>query len=262
MSGITGPDQRERLLAAVSATLSSWIDECNTPEPPPAGIAPEFVSPQALDGEPAPDLFSLLGQLSALTRETQLQGRATNRLHTELSEALGQLLAQPAESLSAETLSQILSQEISQILSHPLGKNLRQLRQDTRAELLAELLEVRDRFTRGLAEAERRLAALSSWRARLGQRPILAALVEGNLLARERLDDLFRRLDVQEIVCLNQPFDPNLMRATEISQTSTAAPGTVLEIIRPGYTNNGRVVRFAEVKVAAGTPSSPENQTS
>lgn len=238
MSSITAPQQRERLLAAVSA----WIDECDTPELPPAGIAPEFVSPQALDGEPTPDLFSLLGQLTALTRETQLQGRATNRLHTELREALERLIDQHAESLTPETLSQELS------------TNLRQIRQETRAELLAELLEVRDRFTRGLEEAQRRLAELRGWRARWGQRPILEALVEGNTLARERLDDLLRRLDVHEIACLNRPFDPSLMRATEISQTSAAPPGTVLEIIRPGYTTNGRVVRFAEVRVVADTP--------
>jgi molecular chaperone GrpE (heat shock protein) len=33
------------------------------------------------------------------------------------------------------------------------------------------------------------------------------------------------------------------------------SPGIVLEVFRPGYTSNGRVLRFAEVKVVAGTPA-------
>ena len=35
----------------------------------------------------------MLSQLTALTRETQLQGRATNRLHAELSAKLDHLAA-------------------------------------------------------------------------------------------------------------------------------------------------------------------------
>ena len=80
---------------------------------------------------------------------------------------------------------------------------------------------------------------------------MLAALVEGNLLARERLDDLLRRLDVREIPCLGKPFDPTLMQAAEVVHTTKASPGTVLEVFRPGYISNGRVLRFAEVRVVA-----------
>jgi molecular chaperone GrpE (heat shock protein) len=41
------------------------------------------------------------------------------------------------------------------------------------------------------------------------------------------------------------------MHAAEVAQTTTAAPGTVLEVFRAGYTAGGRVLRFADVKVAA-----------
>ena len=206
-------------------------DKLHEPEPAPAGIAPEFLS----KAEAAPDLFSLLSQLTALTRETQLQGRATNRLHTQLGETLGKLTEQQSNPAPPEVIAQKLAEA----------------RRETRREMLAELLEVRDRFTRSLDEAQRRLNGLSGLRARFGQRPVLEAVLAGNSLARERLDDLLRRLDVHEIACQNKPFDPSLMRATEVSQTTTAAPGTVLEIIRPGYTCNDRVLRFAEVKVVA-----------
>src|SRR5262249_38782295 len=131
---------------------------------------------------------------------------------------------------------------------------------EARLEGIAELLEVRDRFSRGLQEAQRRLAGLRRWWARRAHRDVLAALVDGNTLARERLDDLLRRLDVQEIACLGKPFDPTLMQAAEVVQTTAAAPGTVLDVFRPGYMSHGRVLRFAEVRVAADSRQSREGR--
>src|SRR5262249_32345207 len=210
--------------------VATWLDELETAESMPPGVAPAVIQ----SGEPAPDLFSVLSRLTALTRETQLQGRATNRLHTELSAALDKL----AENLtSPETVARRLSEA----------------RREARLEVIAELLEVRDRFTRGVSEAQRRLTALRGLWARFAQRPVLAALVEGNMLACERLDDLLRRLDVREIPCLGKPVDPTVMQAAEGEQTAAVPPGTALEGLRPGYPSAGRVVRFGEVKVAAGT---------
>jgi molecular chaperone GrpE len=222
------PERRRQMVEAVAA----WLDDLAEAEPPPPGLGPEVMA----SSEPAPDLFSLLSQLTALTRETQLQGRATNRLHADLSAALAQL---------TETVT---SPEV-------IARKLAEARREARLEVVAELLDVRDRFTRGLAEAQRRLAGLRGIRARFGQRPVLEALVQGNLLARERFDDLLRRLDVREIPCVGRPFDPTVMQAVEVVQASDAAPGTVLEVFRPGYTSNGRVLRVAEVKVVGGMPA-------
>lgn len=227
------PERRRHLLEVVAR----WLDELDQAEPPPPGVAPEVT----VSSEPAPDLFSVLSQLTALTRETQLQGRATHRLHAELGTALDKLAAN------------ITSPEA-------MARRLAEARHEGRLELVAELLEVRDRFTRGLEVARRRLATLRGIRARFGQRPVLAALVKGSALARERLDDLLRRLDVVEIPCLGRPFDPAVMRASDVAAAGAHAPGTVVELFRPGYTVNGRVIRFAEVKVAG--PRSGERRTS
>lgn len=221
------PQRRQQLIEA----LEHWLDRTADAEPPPAGIPAEMETAAA----PTPDLYSFLNQLTALTRETQLQGRATNRLHTELGGKL-------------DTLSeQIVSLDTSM-------RRMSEVRREARLEVVGELLDVRDRFVRGVEEAQRRLAALPAWLARFTQRPVLEAVVQGNLLARERLDEMLRRLDVQEITCLGKPFDPTLMHATEVAQTTTAPPGTVLEVFRAGYTAGGRVLRFADVKVAADTP--------
>ncbi len=227
------PERRQQFLD----TVAGWLDELAVDEPVPSGVAPEITGTP----EPAPDLFTLLGQLAALTRETQLQGRATNRLHAELSTKLDAITERQ---LTAETLSRTLSD----------------LRREARLEVIAELLEVRDRFSRGVNEAQRRLAERRGFFARLASRDVLTALVEGNVLARERLDDLLRRLDVQEIPCQGRPFDPTLMRAVEVAHTATATPGTVLEVFRPGYITNGRVLRFAEVRVVAEATDSRAQQ--
>jgi molecular chaperone GrpE len=227
------PERRQQMVEAIA----TWLHDLTEAEPPPQGLAPEVMG----SSEPAPDLFSMLSQLTALTRETQLQGRATSRLHAELSAALTQL-TETATSPEA------------------MARKLGEARREARLELITELLDVRDRFTRGLAEAQRRLERLQGIRAYLGQRPVLEALVEGNLLARERFDDLLRRLDVQEIPCVGRPFDPTVMQAVEVVQASDVTPGTVLDVFRPGYTSNGRVLRAAEVKVVGGMPATTGEQ--
>jgi molecular chaperone GrpE len=221
------PERRRAFLA----TIETWLDELAEPEPPPAGIAPEVLS--ATDR--APDLYSFLAQLAALTRETQLQGRATNRLHAELGDTLNRLLEQQAAGQDT------------------VAKRRAEARREARMELVTELLEARDRLARGLAEARRRLDTLRGLRARLGQRPVLQALVEGNAMALDRLDDTLRRLDVHEIPAQGKPFDPRVMRAVEVADAPASPPGTVLDVFRAGYTADGRVLRFVEVKVAGGT---------
>ena len=49
------------------------------------------------------------------------------------------------------------------------------------------------------------------------------------------------------------------MRAVEAAATSAALPGTVLDVFRAGYTADGKVLRFAEVKVAGHPPAAGES---
>jgi hypothetical protein len=71
-----------------------------------------------------------------------------------------------------------------------MARKLGEARREARLEVITELLDLRDRFTRGLDEAQRRLAALRGWWARFVQHAVLQALLDGNLLARERLDEV------------------------------------------------------------------------
>lgn len=213
------PETRQAILARVEAALDR-LDE------PPAGIAPALLD----DDAAPPDLYSLLAQMTALTREVQLQGRAANRMSAEVAQ-----LVQQAASLTEGQIS----------------TRVAAARRDAQSDLLGELVEIRDRFARARDEARRRLDSFRGVFTRLGSRPVVEALLRGNELALERLDETLRRNGVHEIVCEGQPFDPATMRAVETEVRRGVAPGTVTEVVRRGYRSADRILRYAEVRIAS-----------
>ena len=62
------------------------------------------------------------------------------------------------------------------ISADTMARTLGDMRREARLEVIAELLEVRDRFSRGVEEAQRRLAGLRGFWARFAQREVLTAL--------------------------------------------------------------------------------------
>ena len=217
------PEVRRTILARVEAAL----DRLETAGVPPEGIAAALLEEDA----PAPDLYELLAQMTALTREVQLQGRAANRMSSEVTQLVQQV--------SASSEGQIASRASA-------------ARRDAQAELLGELLDIRDRFARGREEARKRLDSFRGLFARLGSRPIVEAILRGNELALERLDETLRRHGVHEIPCAGESFDPNTMRAVELDVRDDVRPGMVTDVLRRGYRTAERILRYAEVKVSSG----------
>src|SRR5947208_15457199 len=89
------PEVRRTILARVEAAL----DRLETAEAPPEGIVAAL-----LEDDPnaqTPDLYTLLGQMTALTREVQLQGRASNRLSSEVTQLVQQVSASSEGQISA-----------------------------------------------------------------------------------------------------------------------------------------------------------------
>ena len=54
---------------------------------------------------------------------------------------------------------------------------------------------------------------------------------------------------VEEIDCLNKPFDPNLEQAIMQEKKEDTEAGTVIEVLQKGYMYKDRVLRTAMVKV-------------
>lgn len=110
--------------------------------------------------------------------------------------------------------------------------------------VVEDLLAVADALHNGIeglkdSEHERRVAA------GLG-------LVERTLL------ETLARYGVARIDALGKPFDPSIHEAI-LEMESEGPPKTVIQVVRPGFTLHGRVVRAAHVIVsrAAAPPAAP-----
>lgn len=76
------------------------------------------------------------------------------------------------------------------------------------------------------------------------------ALVEGVELTERTLVQTLERHGVKEVEALGKRFDPNLHQAMFEVPTSEAAPGTVVQVLQPGFVIADRVLRPALVGVA------------
>src|SRR5262245_14133870 len=103
--------------------------------------------------------------------------------------------------------------------------------------LVRDLLPILDNFDRALE------AARATQEAR--------QVVEGVALIQRELLKVLERVGVTRYSALGQRFDPNRHEATGRVVTANEAPGTVVAELTAGYLLNGRVLRAAQVVVAA-----------
>jgi len=121
----------------------------------------------------------------------------------------------------------------------------RVLREQTRAvelasePLMRKLLEVLDEFDLALMSGEKQ--------------PDYDRFLHGVELVYAKLKDILRQEGLEQIEAQGQPFDPTLHEAL-LEAHADEEPGgdepTVVDVLRPGYTLRGQVIRPAGVKVA------------
>ena len=66
----------------------------------------------------------------------------------------------------------------------------------------------------------------------------------------QRVERSMAQYGLEPIPAVGQPFDPELMEVLEVVLDSGAPPGEVVQEVRRGYLWNGRVFRYAQVRVA------------
>ncbi|MGH2573400.1 MAG: nucleotide exchange factor GrpE [Actinomycetota bacterium] len=116
----------------------------------------------------------------------------------------------------------------------------RVLKEQTRAvemasePLIRKLLEVLDEFDLALIAAERK--------------PDFERFLHGVELVYAKLQEILRSEGLERIQAEGQPFDPELHEALMQSGEAEGEP-VVADVLRPGYTMKGRVIRPAGVKV-------------
>lgn len=81
-------------------------------------------------------------------------------------------------------------------------------------------------------------------------RQMLTALITGYTMSLQRIERALRQQGLEPMNAAGEPFDPETMEVVEAVTDSGAEPGTVIEEVRRGYLWNGRVFRYAQVRVA------------
>jgi molecular chaperone GrpE len=81
-------------------------------------------------------------------------------------------------------------------------------------------------------------------------RQLLASLATGYTMSLQRVERTLRQHGLEPIAATGQPFDPETMEVVEAVVGSQRPGGEVLDEVRRGYLWNGRVFRFAQVRVA------------
>lgn len=182
---------------------------------------PQPTGEPAHDRAPAalagPDLHALYSELASLRQELRLQTRE-----------------------QARSLRQAQEERAGQ---------LEEARRGATRGLLMPMLEVRDALVRGLAAAD--LAASRRWLRMRGAQEVAA----GYAMALERFDRALHGAGVRQVATVGEPFDARTMVAVQARRDSTAADGTVVEELRPGFVaEDGAVLRAAEVVVRRPRP--------
>lgn len=264
-----GQENQTQIRERILRQFATWLDEVLQGERPVEGVAAQVL--EQLQTEPAAcapdetqagcDLYSLWSVVTAMVEETRLQGRAFKQLHDSLG---------PMRELVGSVDATL--QRYAGSLDQQDQRSNESTRQAVLKDVLATLIDVRDRLIRGADSAHTWLehtqpAPRSGLATRLWRRifpppadgptqheEAVRSLLKGYNLGQEVVDDALLRFGVRPMECLGRPFDPGTMKAVDIETQSDAADGTVLGVYRQGYWWNEAVYRPAEVKVARRRP--------
>jgi len=77
-------------------------------------------------------------------------------------------------------------------------------------------------------------------------------------MTRQQLQALFDRMNVKAVTA-EGAFDPSRHQAVSTVETDEHEPGTIVEVVRGGWTIGEAVLRFAQVRVAAA-PDAPADE--
>jgi len=117
-----------------------------------------------------------------------------------------------------------------------------ELRLFASSRLLEDLLPALDNLALGLEAARRPKADLK-------------ALAGGVELVQQQLKGALAAHGLKEIDPLGQPFDPHQHEAISHQPSPDVKPEHVLQVVRTGYSLNGRLLRPASVIVSSGKPA-------
>jgi molecular chaperone GrpE len=228
-----GPLTPERI-DAILADFRAWLEALR--DAPDAGTSP---APEPVD------LHTLAAQFTALRHEVNLQTRATR--------AATEALQRPDQPPDDERLRPLVKALID--IADALAVARRQVDrargslEPLLADLSAPPAAPPGFFARLLGAAPTpQLEQVKHAAEKL--RPILAGIADGYALSLSRVERVLPQFGVEPIDCEGMLFDPEMMEVLEVVDAPGKPTGTVVEEVRRGYRWGGKLLRFAQVKVA------------
>ena len=113
-----------------------------------------------------------------------------------------------------------------------------ELRQYAAANVVEDIIPVLDNLALGMAAVK--------------QQNDVKAVVDGVSLVLEQFKSTLGRHGLKEVNPVNQPFDHNLHESIAHQPSATVPSENVIQVVRMGYTLNGRLLRPASVIVSSG----------
>ena len=210
----------ERLEEQEAVVPEEKVEEAAAPED---GSLPEE--------EPAAPEAEAAG--SAHGKEKGFRANRAARKEAELKKELEQLKEENAAALAAEKDKYLrLAAEYDNYRKRS-QKERETVYADAKADTVAQLLPVYDNLERALkAECAD------------------PAFYKGVEMTMDQLMSIFAKLGVEVVEAAGQPFDPALHNAVIHVEDESLGENVVAEEFQKGFTLNGKVIRFAMVKVA------------
>jgi molecular chaperone GrpE len=224
--------------------------------------------------EPSLDVASLLAPFVALRHEVNLQTKASRAQLEQNAQALDQLRqtldalrrpppAAPAtDDLLRPVLKTLIDMHDALTLGHREAKRLRDGLPDLASVALqpppveirlpwwARWLGLQSKVDHALAslrEAQTCTPQLDD-SARLRQQ--VDAMLVGYEMSLQRLQRALEQNGLERIACRGQPFDPETMEVAEVLRDPARGGTEVIDEVRPGYRWRGKLLRYAQVRVA------------
>lgn len=218
--------------------------------------------------EPPLDVTAFLAPFVALRHEVNLQTKASRAQLEQNAQTLEQLrqtleaLRRPpaAPPATDEVLRPLLKTLIDVYDALTLGRREAQRLRDTLPAPPAALASPAVRlpwWARWLGLQARVDAALRQQQpaappdddlARLQQK--VDALLTGYDMSVQRVQRALEQNGLERIACVGQPFDPETMEVAEVVRDPARGGTEVLDELRPGYRWRGKLLRYAQVRVA------------
>ncbi|KAM5585431.1 grpE protein [Rosa sericea] len=111
------------------------------------------------------------------------------------------------------------------------------------------LLDVADNLGRAASVTKTGFAKIDQSKDSAGTLPLLKTLLEGVEMTEKQLSEVFKKYGVEKYDPTNEPFDPHRHNAMFQLSDPSKPPGTVAQVLKPGYMLHDRVIRPADVGV-------------